>query len=236
MMKFCAIFRVLRFAFLFSVFYLPSSARAKICSDVLSKDIIKEVVHKEPCTRKYTARCGWLSLNYCTFYHQTFCDRKKNDTVVTYYVKTHCCKGFYKAQNGSCISMKIDVDDTRIIDKGPDYIVISNGGNHTYKGSISEITEIGKKKKIEISEGGYAGIICGFVFLCAMIFFIIRAVRKRQLRKPKKAALPMVEYIGTPTTPQSPQILVPEAVPLAEAAGENDDTNTEVQEIPESVV
>ena len=42
--------------------------RAKLCSDVKSKGVIKEVTYKDPCLKKYTARCGWLSLNYCTFY------------------------------------------------------------------------------------------------------------------------------------------------------------------------
>lgn len=237
MMKFCAICRVLP-AFLFCVFSLPQIVRAKLCSDVLSKGIIKEIVYKEPCVQKYTARCGWLSLNYCTFYHQTYCDKKKNDTVVTYYVVTHCCQGFYKAPNGTCISLGSGTDHRKITTKAPDYVFISNGGNRTYKGSISEIKHISEEAKITISGGGYAGIICGFVFLCTVVFFIIRAVRKRHTRKPRKSSPTKVEYTATPSSPPSPQIIIqPEAVPLsAAAASDNNDDDAEIEEIPESVV
>ena len=48
-----------------------------------------------------------LTLN-CTFlfnanFSQTYCDKKKNDTVTTYYVVTRCCQGYYRASNGSCL-------------------------------------------------------------------------------------------------------------------------------------
>lgn len=220
---------------------VPNFVRAKLCTDVLSRDIIKEVAFKQPCMQKYTARCGWLSLNYCTFYHQTYCDKKRNDTVVTYYVKTDCCKGFYRAQNGSCLSFGSGKDHRHTTTKAPGYIIISNGGNHTHKVSVSTVKheDFGEK----ISAGGYAGIICGFVLLCAVAFFIMRAVRKRQKRKPRKP-LPINVTYRPASNPPSPEIIQPaspEQEPLAGAAASDNNDNSKndnelLTEIPESVV
>ena len=57
-------------------------------------------------------------------------------------------------------------------------------GNYTEKVNV-EVVKAGSSsgettlKKLKVSGGGYAGIICGFVFVCAVTFFIIRAIRKR---------------------------------------------------------
>lgn len=215
MMKICDSFRV--WAALLTVnVILPQFIWAKLCSDVLSRDVIQEVEYKEPCIQKYTARCGWLSLNYCTFYHQTFCDKKKNDTVTTYYVVTRCCQGYYRALNGSCLLVNVvDVENSKTSTKSPGYVFISNGGNHSHKVDIQAVKQNPEKKEIEISTGGYAGIICGFLFICAVTFFIIRAIRKRQKRKPRKPQVQAnIEYMAT-ALPSSPKSTLPETMPLA---------------------
>ena len=52
--------------------------------------------------------------------------------------------------------------------------------NHTHKATVDETKVVTEESPLEkISGGGYAGIICGFVFACAVTFFIIRAIRKR---------------------------------------------------------
>lgn len=212
-MKFSDILRV--WAALFPLF--PQYIWAKLCTDVLSRDVIQEVEYKEPCIQKYTARCGWLSLNYCTFYHQTYCDKKKNDTVTTYYVVTQCCQGYYRASNGSCLLVKSgDVENSKTTIKPPGYVFISDGGNHSGKPDVQAIKHKVEEKEIEISVGGYAGIICGFIFICAVAFFIIRAFRKRQKRKPRKPppVATNIEYMATPLPP-SPKSTLPETMPLA---------------------
>ena len=59
------------------------------------------------------------------------------------------------------------------------FICIFSTGNHSHKPDVHAIKQNVEKKEIEISVGGYAGIICGFMFICAVTFFIIRAFRKR---------------------------------------------------------
>ncbi|XP_060586867.1 uncharacterized protein LOC132742452 isoform X2 [Ruditapes philippinarum] len=137
-------------------FYVASGSK---CTNVLKKTEVLEVVVKEPCIQKYTARCGWLSLNYCTFYHNTHCDKKVNETIEKYYVKTDCCKGFFMAMNGTCI-----VDP-----------------NHKELVILGQKTE--KKVKMEISGGGYAGIACGLVLIITIAAFIFIAVQKRKKKK-----------------------------------------------------
>ena len=51
---------------IFNAFYIVFSGSK--CTNVLSRNEVHEVTIKEPCVEKYNARCGWLSLNYCTFY------------------------------------------------------------------------------------------------------------------------------------------------------------------------
>ena len=58
-------------------------------------------------------------------------------------------------------------------------IVFSFIGNHSQKPDVKAIKQDPEEKEIKISVGGYAGIICGFIFLCAVAFFIMRAFRKR---------------------------------------------------------
>lgn len=42
-----------------------------------------------------------------SIFSYTHCDKKVNETIEKYYVKTDCCKGFIMARNGSCIGMSL---------------------------------------------------------------------------------------------------------------------------------
>ncbi|XP_045172956.1 uncharacterized protein LOC123534678 isoform X3 [Mercenaria mercenaria] len=158
-------------AIFLSIAYFVSGNK---CTNVLGKNEIHEVVVKEPCIQKYTARCGWLSLNYCTFYHNTYCDKKVNETIKKYYVKTECCKGFLMARNGSCIM----------------------DPNHKEDPVIGPKKE--KRVKMEISGGGYAGIACGLILIVTIVAFIIIAVRKRKKKQEllKAHQTEQVLYVG----------------------------------------
>ncbi|XP_052227079.1 uncharacterized protein LOC127841946 isoform X2 [Dreissena polymorpha] len=133
-------------------------ASATKCTNVLHRKETQEVLKKEPCIQKYTARCGWLSLNYCTFYHSTYCDRKANETITLYYIETTCCEGFYQAKNGSCLT------DAAFV-KGEPVDAGSRG-----------VTD-------KMSVGVYAGIACGTILLATIAAFIGVAVRKRKRRQ-----------------------------------------------------
>lgn len=143
------------------------------CTNVLSRDKVQEVVVKNPCIQSYTARCGWLSLNYCTFYFQTTCDKKINETIKIYYVVTDCCKGYILDTDGTCIKMK------------PGMIYPStprkpySSVNPDYKHEPMKQAKI-KLAENKMSGGVYAGIGCGLVLVASVIVFIVIAVRKRK--------------------------------------------------------
>ncbi|XP_060586866.1 uncharacterized protein LOC132742452 isoform X1 [Ruditapes philippinarum] len=159
-------------------FYVASGSK---CTNVLKKTEVLEVVVKEPCIQKYTARCGWLSLNYCTFYHNTHCDKKVNETIEKYYVKTDCCKGFFMAMNGTCIEKKPGVVYHDI--KPTPQVSVSSAVDPNHKELVILGQKTEKKVKMEISGGGYAGIACGLVLIITIAAFIFIAVQKRKKKK-----------------------------------------------------
>ncbi|XP_045172955.1 uncharacterized protein LOC123534678 isoform X2 [Mercenaria mercenaria] len=181
-------------AIFLSIAYFVSGNK---CTNVLGKNEIHEVVVKEPCIQKYTARCGWLSLNYCTFYHNTYCDKKVNETIKKYYVKTECCKGFLMARNGSCIKMKPGVIyDIRTTPPSVSSHMSAVDPNHKEDPVIGPKKE--KRVKMEISGGGYAGIACGLILIVTIVAFIIIAVRKRKKKQEllKAHQTEQVLYVG----------------------------------------
>ncbi|XP_052801559.1 uncharacterized protein LOC128232189 isoform X2 [Mya arenaria] len=140
---------------------LLSSCSASKCTNVHSRNDIKEVVKKEPCIQQYTARCGWLSLNYCTFYHTTYCDKKVNQTLTTYFIVTECCEGFYTAKNGSCL---LD----------PLYL------------KSSQLQKPSTEEEDKMSGGVYAGIACGIILLLTIVVFSVIAVKKKRRKEHQK--------------------------------------------------
>ncbi|KAH3886233.1 uncharacterized protein LOC127841946 isoform X1 [Dreissena polymorpha] len=151
-------------------------ASATKCTNVLHRKETQEVLKKEPCIQKYTARCGWLSLNYCTFYHSTYCDRKANETITLYYIETTCCEGFYQAKNGSCLKKVPGVSyEIYELKESPTADAAFVKGEPVDAGSRG-VTD-------KMSVGVYAGIACGTILLATIAAFIGVAVRKRKRRQ-----------------------------------------------------
>lgn len=172
---------------------LIGSASCGKCTSVLNRNEIHEVTQKEPCVQKYEARCGWLSLNYCTFYRQTMCDKKKNVTVTIYYHLTECCKGYYEAKNGTCIKKQPGVYYK--VDPTPHPIPVSVDPNFV---EDVPLQQKGPEKKTEVSGGAYAGIACGLVLIITITVFIVIAIQKRKKKKKavEKDPAQQVLYIG----------------------------------------
>ncbi|KAL3858085.1 hypothetical protein ACJMK2_012699 [Sinanodonta woodiana] len=137
-----------------------SLVSGRLCTEVKASNRMEEVEVGFPCTQTYTARCGWFSLDYCTFYHRTICKKLVNQTVTFYYAETWCCTGYVMAENSSC------VEDPSFPER--------------------QLLKMEGKKEITLSPGAYAGIASAFVFMAIVIFFIINGVRKRQKGKRDK--------------------------------------------------
>ncbi|KAK3595780.1 hypothetical protein CHS0354_025416 [Potamilus streckersoni] len=129
-----------------------SLVSGRLCTEVKAGNRMEEVDVGFPCIQKYSARCGWFSLEYCTFYHHTICKKVVNQTVTFYYAETWCCPGYVMAENSTCVE-GFSVPETRLVKM--------------------------EEKKATVSPGGYAGIACAFVFMNIVIVFIIYGVRKR---------------------------------------------------------
>ncbi|XP_052801558.1 uncharacterized protein LOC128232189 isoform X1 [Mya arenaria] len=160
---------------------LLSSCSASKCTNVHSRNDIKEVVKKEPCIQQYTARCGWLSLNYCTFYHTTYCDKKVNQTLTTYFIVTECCEGFYTAKNGSCLrklpGVRYEIpkpDSSKLSTVDPLYL------------KSSQLQKPSTEEEDKMSGGVYAGIACGIILLLTIVVFSVIAVKKKRRKEHQK--------------------------------------------------
>ncbi|KAL4223544.1 hypothetical protein ACF0H5_017015 [Mactra antiquata] len=224
------------------------------CTNVLSRDKIQEVVKKEPCTRSYTARCGWLSLNYCTFYHRTFCDKKVNETITTYYIVTDCCKGYIMGQEGTCIKKRPGM----IYPTTPKKLVSPVDPDYKHEPILQSKSK--PTEKNEISGGVYAGIGCGLVLMLSIAVFTVIAVRKRKKKKrldqstsqngtifhssPSSGPIVRTSYnarspsvqISREVTPSSLRMITPPRSPIETAPVQQSllDPGIDVDNIPES--
>ncbi|CAC5385553.1 unnamed protein product [Mytilus coruscus] len=65
-----------------------------------------------PCVQAYKARCGWFSLDLCTFYKKEICDKNSNRTQYYYSTVSVCGDDYIEAPNGTCINVVyVNIED-----------------------------------------------------------------------------------------------------------------------------
>ncbi|CAC5386895.1 unnamed protein product [Mytilus coruscus] len=130
-----------------------------------------------PCVQAYKARCGWFSLDLCTFYKKEICDKNSNRTQYYYSTVRVCCDDYIEAPNGTCISIK-SADPVWVLDK-------ENKTDVVYV-NIEDIPTTTTRSNHQAQKGAIAGAGCAVVFLIIVIAFTVIGIRKRRLRRPKK--------------------------------------------------
>ncbi|XP_033747829.1 uncharacterized protein LOC117332877 [Pecten maximus] len=169
------------------------------CTYMRAKTITKfEQVYK-PCKLSYRARCSWFSLDYCTFYHEQYCNKNFNTSETVYVNVIECCKKYVMAPNGTCVLLsKVENDEWYIMkqnvttDAPVEIIPIGSGpvkspqsGDSNSIGSIdpSKVSKVETKdSSMTLSHGAYAGIGCALLFLGIIGVLTFIGVRKRRRR------------------------------------------------------
>lgn len=160
------------------------------CSKIKRVERLSYLYQSGPCVVSYKARCGWFSLDLCTFYKKQICDKNSNVTQYYYSTVKVCCDGFIEAPNGTCISKK-SADPQWVIDKENDTAVV-----YVNIGDIPTTLEPKPQRgdqlvqaddeESSISPGALAGAGCAGLFLVIVVAFMIISIYKRRKRRPKK--------------------------------------------------
>ncbi|XP_060074704.1 uncharacterized protein LOC132554376 [Ylistrum balloti] len=188
---------VLVFSFLISMICVGASDHK--CTFIKAKTITKyEQVYK-PCKLSYRARCSWFSLDYCTFYHEQYCNKNYNTSETVYIKVIECCKTYVAAPNGTCILLsKVENDDWYIMKQNTTTdapVQINPIGNEPVKNpqigdsDNTDFVDPSKVYKVDnkgggmtLSHGAYAGIGCALLFLGIIAVLTFIGVRKRRRR------------------------------------------------------
>ncbi|VDH95474.1 Hypothetical predicted protein [Mytilus galloprovincialis] len=155
------------------------------CNKVKRTEKIAQMYESGPCVQAYKARCGWFSLDLCTFYKKEICDKNSNRTQYYYSTVSVCCDDYIEAPNGTCISVK-SADPIWVLDKENKTEIYTNVLlciNDAQKGQ--QIVHSNEEESV-LSKGAIAGAGCAVVFLIIVIAFTVIGIRKRRLRRPKK--------------------------------------------------
>ncbi|CAG2185692.1 unnamed protein product [Mytilus edulis] len=162
------------------------------CNKVKRTEKIAQMYESGPCVQAYKARCGWFSLDLCTFYKKEICDKNSNRTQYYYSTVSVCCDDYIEAPNGTCISVK-SADPIWVLDKEnktdvvyvniEDIPTTTHANRQAQKGQ--QIVH-SKDEESVLSKGAIAGAGCAVVFLIIVIAFTVIGIRKRRLRRPKK--------------------------------------------------
>lgn len=189
---------VLVFCFLASVISVGASEHK--CTFIKAKTITKfEQVYK-PCKLSYRARCSWFSLDYCTFYHEQYCNKNFNTSEIVYVKVIECCNKYVMAPNGTCVLLsKVENDDWYIMKlnatteppvvvKPIDHKPVKNAQSGDYdtidSRDPSKVSRVETKESstMTLSHGAYAGIGCALLFLGIIGVLTFIGVRKRRRR------------------------------------------------------
>ncbi|XP_076107285.1 uncharacterized protein LOC143075658 [Mytilus galloprovincialis] len=163
------------------------------CNKVKRTEKIAQMYESGPCVQAYKARCGWFSLDLCTFYKKEICDKNSNRTQYYYSTVSVCCDDYIEAPNGTCISVK-SADPIWVLDKENKTDVVyvniediptttTRANRQAQKGQ--QIVHSNEEESV-LSKGAIAGAGCAVVFLIIVIAFTVIGIRKRRLRRPKK--------------------------------------------------
>ncbi|XP_021347903.1 uncharacterized protein LOC110446886 isoform X2 [Mizuhopecten yessoensis] len=170
------------------------------CTFIKAKTMTKfEQVYK-PCKLSYRARCTWFSLDYCTFYHEQYCNKNYNTSEIVYVKVIECCKTYVLAPNGTCVvKTQVENDDWYIrkqnsttteipvhinpIDTGPGKNPVKGHSGDGDSVDPSKVTKVkNKDNSMTLSHGAYAGIGCALLFLGIIAVLVFIGVRKRRRR------------------------------------------------------
>ncbi|XP_071180034.1 uncharacterized protein [Mytilus edulis] len=163
------------------------------CNKVKRTEKIAQMYESGPCVQAYKARCGWFSLDLCTFYKKEICDKNSNRTQYYYSTVSVCCDDYIEAPNGTCISVK-SADPIWVLDKEnkTDVVYVNIEDIPTTTTHANRQAQKGqqivhsKDEESVLSKGAIAGAGCAVVFLIIVIAFTVIGIRKRRLRRPKK--------------------------------------------------
>ncbi|XP_063396204.1 uncharacterized protein LOC134680863 [Mytilus trossulus] len=163
------------------------------CNKVKRTEKIAQMYESGPCVQAYKARCGWFSLDLCTFYKKEICDKNSNRTQYYYSTVSVCCDDYIEAPNGTCISVK-SADPIWVLDKEnkTDVVYVNIEDIPTTTTRANRQAQKGqqivhsKEEESVLSKGAIAGAGCAVVFLIIVIAFTVIGIRKRRLRRPKK--------------------------------------------------
>ena len=169
------------------------------CSKIKRVERLSYLYQSGPCVISYKARCGWFSLDLCTFYKKEICDKNSNVTHYYYSTVKVCCDGFIEAPNGTCISIK-SADPQWVREKEfNDTDVFVNVGDipTTTKPKAHKGQQLPPDdKESSLSPGALAGAGCAVLFLVVVAGFTIMNIYKRKKRRPKKKDSPKREEAG----------------------------------------
>lgn len=160
------------------------------CTRIQRTEKIATKYESGPCIQSFKARCGWFSLDLCTFYKQEICDKNSNTTQYMYSTVYVCCEGYIEAPNGTCISKEL-ADPVWVVMKenNTDVVYVNKDDipTTTLKPKPLKDTQTVDEKEegLGISRGALAGAACAIVFLIVVIAFTVIGVRKRKKRQAK---------------------------------------------------
>lgn len=157
------------------------------CTKIQRTEKLSSLYESGPCVTAYKARCGWFSLDLCTFYKKEICDKNSNVTQHVYSTVRVCCDGFIEAPNGTCISRQSA--DPQWIKDITDAVYVNIDDIPTSTVSKSEVQkehQFIQDDKPKLSAGALAGAGCGALFVLIIIAFVVIGLCKRRKRRPKK--------------------------------------------------
>lgn len=171
------------------------------CSKIKRVERLSYLYQSGPCVVSYKARCGWFSLDLCTFYKKQICDKNSNVTQYYYSTVKVCCDGFIEAPNGTCINKKSAdpqwVKDKEINDAEVVYVNIDDIPT-TLKPKLQRGDQLvhADHEESSISPGTLAGAGCAVLFIVIVVAFLIISIYKKRKRRPKKKDNPERDEAG----------------------------------------
>lgn len=153
---------------------------AKKCYEMKPVNLTEFTTKTEPCKQKFTQRCGWFSLSYCTAYRTGVCHSSWNGTYEHFSQVEVCCPGFKEGPNGECVvDVEYKSDDAK--DSGTDT------KTQEIEVETENIKEISSEPDLKLPHGAYAGIACAVIFIIAFTTMTVLGVRKRKRRQALKS-------------------------------------------------
>ncbi|XP_014771182.1 uncharacterized protein LOC106869812 isoform X2 [Octopus bimaculoides] len=82
-----------------------TESHGRWCQKSVKEEKTREVVERKKCIQKYVTRCGFFSLDSCTFYKTTTCLKRYDQNITIYHTVLDCCPGWAKSDSETCFEL-----------------------------------------------------------------------------------------------------------------------------------